>query len=241
MASNVVRIPIGKSLRFQVLTRDNFTCQYCGARGPNVTLEIDHIHPVKDGGQNDLRNLITACHDCNSGKGCRPLGDATSSIIPVMTDDEKFDAIEKEIGKFTHHTLGSRGSAVVDNLVGMFPVSVSLFAVRASFYKNFYAYSTPEALVRTWHKSLSEICLIALSVQEGHFPIRERQAILALDVMLKRFGRQSWGHMYEHILKAFELGLEHKKLLRWVHTVQSFDAASEELLAYVYCREEAEA
>ncbi len=56
-------------LRFDVLNRDNFTCQYCGRKAPNVILEIDHIHPKSKGGINDLNNYATSCIECNRGKG----------------------------------------------------------------------------------------------------------------------------------------------------------------------------
>jgi hypothetical protein len=54
--------------RFLVFKRDNFTCQYCGKKSPDVTLEPDHIIPRMRGGTNDLENLITACYNCNRGK-----------------------------------------------------------------------------------------------------------------------------------------------------------------------------
>lgn len=52
--------------RMAVFTRDNFTCQYCGAAG--VPLECDHILPVSRGGSDDLSNLTTACAPCNQSK-----------------------------------------------------------------------------------------------------------------------------------------------------------------------------
>lgn len=69
------RKPISKRLRFEVFKRDNFTCQYCGAKAPDAVLHIDHIHPVVDGGTNDVTNLITACSDCNLGKGAALLSE----------------------------------------------------------------------------------------------------------------------------------------------------------------------
>lgn len=69
------RKAISKSVRFEVLKRDNFKCQYCGAEAPNVLLQIDHINPVSKGGGNDLINLITSCFDCNNGKRAKKLDD----------------------------------------------------------------------------------------------------------------------------------------------------------------------
>ena len=56
------------ALRFQILARDNFTCQYCGRGAPDVMLEVDHKIPVSEGGTNESDNLITACAACNRGK-----------------------------------------------------------------------------------------------------------------------------------------------------------------------------
>lgn len=70
------RKPIPQKIRFEVFKRDHFRCQYCG-KGVNdgVILEVDHIHPVAEGGTNDIINLITACRECNGGKGARLLSD----------------------------------------------------------------------------------------------------------------------------------------------------------------------
>ena len=60
---------------WQVLNRDNFSCQYCG-RNPtehSVVLVIDHIKPKADGGKETLDNLVTACNKCNLLKSNRPL------------------------------------------------------------------------------------------------------------------------------------------------------------------------
>ena len=39
------------ALRFKILERDGFTCQICGQGAPNVPLEIDHIVPFSEGGE----------------------------------------------------------------------------------------------------------------------------------------------------------------------------------------------
>ena len=60
---------IKNKLRFAVLNRDDFTCQYCGKLAQDIQLEVDHIISVKQGGQTRMNNLITACGECNKGKG----------------------------------------------------------------------------------------------------------------------------------------------------------------------------
>lgn len=72
------RKPLPKKLRYEVLKRDSFTCQYCGRMAPEVILEIDHIVPVAEGGKNEIFNLITSCRDCNRGKGKTRLDDSTA-------------------------------------------------------------------------------------------------------------------------------------------------------------------
>jgi hypothetical protein len=69
------RIPISKSLRFDVLKRDDFTCQYCGRKAPDVVLHCDHKVPVSKGGPTTLQNLTTSCEDCNLGKRDKLLSD----------------------------------------------------------------------------------------------------------------------------------------------------------------------
>lgn len=60
---------MNQKLRFKVFSRDNFTCQYCGKKPPQVVLEVDHAISRKDGGEDDIMNLITSCFACNRGKG----------------------------------------------------------------------------------------------------------------------------------------------------------------------------
>jgi len=59
--------------RFDILMRDNFTCQYCGKGAPEVILEVDHIVPASKGGTARDDNLVTACFACNRGKRDKPL------------------------------------------------------------------------------------------------------------------------------------------------------------------------
>jgi hypothetical protein len=74
------RVPISKSVRFEIFKRDGFICQYCGRHPPDVVLEPDHIVAVANGGTNDPANLATACFDCNRGKGAKPLSVAAAPL-----------------------------------------------------------------------------------------------------------------------------------------------------------------
>jgi hypothetical protein len=68
---------ISPKLRIQVLERDGYTCQLCGATAgdpstynPNrkVRLHVDHIVPNSQQGEPKLENLRTLCSDCNQGR-----------------------------------------------------------------------------------------------------------------------------------------------------------------------------
>lgn len=59
------------SLRLKILSRDNFSCVFCGkspATDIGTKLHIDHIEPFSKGGKSALDNLQTLCEECNLGK-----------------------------------------------------------------------------------------------------------------------------------------------------------------------------
>ena len=58
-------------LRFEILERDHFTCQFCGKQAPETQLEVDHLQSKAEGGSDKPDNLVAACRDCNRGKGGR--------------------------------------------------------------------------------------------------------------------------------------------------------------------------
>ena len=65
-------MPVSKSLRFQILRRDDYRCHYCGATPEAAALRVDHVIPEALGGPTEAGNLVTACHDCNAGKAATP-------------------------------------------------------------------------------------------------------------------------------------------------------------------------
>ena len=66
------RAKMSLSLRYDVLKRDRFRCQICGAtQADGVKLHVDHIVPIARGGKTELSNLRTLCDRCNLGKGSK--------------------------------------------------------------------------------------------------------------------------------------------------------------------------
>ncbi len=90
------RKALSKKTRFEVFKRDSFTCQYCGAKAPEVVLHVDHIEPVAAGGSNDILNLITACAACNGGKAARKLDDR-SSVERQRAQIEELEARREQL------------------------------------------------------------------------------------------------------------------------------------------------
>lgn len=86
------RKALSKKIRFDVFKRDMFCCQYCGKTPPMVILEVDHIIPVSKNGKDEIDNLITACFDCNRGKGADEL-----KTLPKQTGEKLSILKEREL------------------------------------------------------------------------------------------------------------------------------------------------
>jgi 5-methylcytosine-specific restriction endonuclease McrA len=65
--------------RSNILLRDDETCQYCGKRSRDLTL--DHIIPRSRGGQSTWENLVASCKACNGKKGNRLLKDVNMHLL----------------------------------------------------------------------------------------------------------------------------------------------------------------
>ena len=52
--------------RKNVFRRDDHSCQYCGIRASELTL--DHVLPRSRGGSTSWENVVACCHKCNARK-----------------------------------------------------------------------------------------------------------------------------------------------------------------------------
>jgi hypothetical protein len=107
---------ISKKHRFEVLKRDSFTCQYCGANPAATLLEVDHIQPVAKGGGNDMLNLITSCFDCNRGKSARELSD-DSVVVKQKTQLDNLQARRQQLEMMLEWRKGLDGLKSETNLM----------------------------------------------------------------------------------------------------------------------------
>jgi hypothetical protein len=69
------RRPLSQHVRVQVLARDKYRCLMCGRDKSEVSLEVDHVIPVAEGGTDELSNLATLCRPCNNGKSAFKFAD----------------------------------------------------------------------------------------------------------------------------------------------------------------------
>ncbi|WP_020493991.1 HNH endonuclease [Verrucomicrobium sp. 3C] len=70
-----------KFTRHNVFERDNHTCQYCGRRFDNRSLNLDHVIPRERGGKTAWENIVCSCIWCNSRKGNRTPQEAGMKLL----------------------------------------------------------------------------------------------------------------------------------------------------------------
>jgi 5-methylcytosine-specific restriction endonuclease McrA len=70
--------PRAKLSRREVFLRDDYTCQYCGIRTRELTL--DHVMPKSRGGKHTWENLVSACRPCNHRKGGKTLAESRMKL-----------------------------------------------------------------------------------------------------------------------------------------------------------------
>lgn len=121
---------ISSELRFKIFKRDNFTCQYCGRKAPDVVLELDHIRPVSKGGDKRESNLITACYQCNRGK--------KDILVPQMEDETAQEDFEKNFQKYKQRYgyYTNYIAKVIENQTGRKPIKLYIDQFVNRSFKN---------------------------------------------------------------------------------------------------------
>jgi 5-methylcytosine-specific restriction endonuclease McrA len=65
-----------------------FQCLCCGQSEPHITLTIDHVLPLINGGKNDILNIQPLCGPCNFRKGRRHIDYRTNAQIPLLLPEK---------------------------------------------------------------------------------------------------------------------------------------------------------
>jgi 5-methylcytosine-specific restriction endonuclease McrA len=86
-----------KLTRREVFIRDRYTCQYCGRRTHDLT--IDHVIPRSRGGKHVWDNLTSACRPCNHRKGGKTVAEARMTLhhSPYEPKPGRYYAIERRL------------------------------------------------------------------------------------------------------------------------------------------------
>ncbi len=86
-----------KLTRREVFLRDSYTCQYCGRRTSDLTL--DHVIPRSRGGPHTWENLAAACRACNHRKGGKSVAEARMTLkrLPFEPTPGRYYAIERRL------------------------------------------------------------------------------------------------------------------------------------------------
>ncbi len=69
--------------RATLFLRDEFTCQYCGYKGKDLT--FDHVVPKSRGGKTRWDNVVAACQSCNLKKAAKTTSQAGFKLTKVPT------------------------------------------------------------------------------------------------------------------------------------------------------------
>ena len=90
--------------RREVFMRDNFTCQYCGVRTHDLT--IDHVIPRSRGGPHTWENVVSACRTCNHRKGGKSLAEARMQLLrpPFEPPPSRYYTIQRLLRSPVHES-----------------------------------------------------------------------------------------------------------------------------------------
>jgi 5-methylcytosine-specific restriction endonuclease McrA len=109
-------------IMFQLAARQGMTCHYCGVEltAPSqhcATMPtLDHVVAKKNGGTDELSNLVLCCSRCNSRKGSKRSHDEYYEMTrlerearhPVTTSNDKMSNDKMPIGQDVHRTLQAK-------------------------------------------------------------------------------------------------------------------------------------
>ena len=81
----------------EVFLRDRFTCQYCGKKAHDLT--IDHVVPRRQNGAHTWENVVTACNRCNLHKAGRTPVEAKMRLatLPRAPDPNPYLILQNRV------------------------------------------------------------------------------------------------------------------------------------------------
>lgn len=98
MKNRNARHRLSKSERKKILEKTDGHCAYCGCRIIYNEMQIDHVIPIYNGGEDTESNMLPACRSCNHYKGTSSLG-AFRHKLERMLDVLERDSVTYKIAK----------------------------------------------------------------------------------------------------------------------------------------------
>ncbi|WP_428387323.1 HNH endonuclease [Mucisphaera sp.] len=111
----VIARAISSKLRQEILDRNGFTCQACGAGageesgcepGKKCRLQIDHIQPISHGGTDSKYNLQAVCAGFNKGKANLKVKASREAISLMSVVRKQPRNIQIEVYEFLKKKFG---------------------------------------------------------------------------------------------------------------------------------------
>lgn len=234
-----MRKAIPKSLRFEVFKRDSFTCQYCGAKAPDVLLQIDHIKPVADGGENDILNLVTACVGCNLGKSDKALSD--NSAIEKQRDQlqelaerrqqlemlvdwreglraidtDYLKAIQDAIAKHSDFIANETGERRIRKWLAKYNIEEIFNAIDTSFTQYLVNGDDGEPTSESWNRAFSMVERIIEVNRKGGLDENMRAIFYARGILRNRLNFFRDHEAIDLMKDAVAAGLDPEDLIRF--------------------------
>ncbi len=79
----VKRKPIPTATRLKVYEKCNGHCAYCGCKLEYKKMQVDHMNPLKKGGENIIENMLPACRSCNHYKSTLDVEDFRNYLAGI--------------------------------------------------------------------------------------------------------------------------------------------------------------
>lgn len=249
---------IPKSVRFEVFKRDSFACQYCGVKAPDAVLHVDHIHPVAEGGGNDILNLVTACADCNAGKGARLLSDDSAlqkqraqlddlnerrEQLEMMVEwrkgllDLKADEVEAVcdfIASTTMYSVSDYGKSQIAKWVKKFSLEEIFDATETAFNQYCREVEPSDKAVEEWRKAFSYIPRIASVQSRGGISDVEKRLYYIRGILRNRLHYVNERACMVIMRDAVEQGANIDSIQEVAKSAQNWTQFKDALEAYVY-------
>lgn len=250
------RKPLSKKLRFEVFKRDAFTCQYCGAKAPDVVLHADHVVPVSKGGGSDPLNLVTACAACNQGKGARELSDDAAITVSRKAAEQKAERIEqiqmlaewraslgeetdlaveaavKAICAFSNYSPNANGRLNLRKWIKQFGLDEVLAAIDIAFPQYLIFDADDKVTPESWENAFKKISGIVVNQRKARDNPKYIRILYCIGILRSRF---NWvpPELNRLLEEACALDLDVESAIAYAKTAPSRNAFRQSIINFI--------